>query len=83
MVFYIYNVNGDDDCEDGDEVGDDDGDWCSSGKKSLWRDFVQTAVNLHLLLRLSFFQIERDDDEQHVDAKMGIFAILNQPPPLS
>ena len=43
-------------------------------KKSLWRDFVQTAVNPHLL-RLCFFQMEdnADDDDDDVDAKTAEF----------
>ena len=41
--------------------------WGKMAKKSLWRDFVQAAVNPHLL-RLSFFQIEdgaADHDHDH------------------
>ena len=41
----------------------------SMAKKSLWRDFVQTAVNPHLL-RLSFFQIEdRAAGDDHDDSR--------------
>ena len=49
----------------------------SMAKKSLWRDFVQTAVNPHLL-RLCFFQMDDqadhddgDDDDDNYDEDDG------------